>query len=122
MRKLSTVVTAAAAAALAAATMAAAAGGPTARAATGPAANAVALLPGSGVPFAAAGHATGPVPGESRLTIQFWLRSQTAAAASYASAVATPGSPLFEHYLTPAAYTARFGATPREAASVESWL
>ena len=64
----------------------------------------------------------GAVPAGNRLTIQFWLKSQTAAAASYASAVSTPGSPLFEHYLTPAAYTARFGATAHEAASVESWL
>ena len=66
--------------------------------------------------------AMGAVPAGNRLTIQFWLKSQTAAAASYASAVSTPGNPLFEHYLTPAAYTARFGPTSAEAASVESWL
>ena len=69
-----------------------------------------------------AGNAKGAVPAGNRLTIQFWLKSQTAAAASYASAVSTPGNPLFEHYLTPAAYTARFGPSPAEAASVEAWL
>jgi subtilase family serine protease len=121
MRKLSTVIIAAAA--LAATTMAVAASGPAARADTGPTAGgAIAILAGSGTPFAAANAGLGAVPAGNRLTIEFWLRSQTAAAASYASAVSTPGNQLFEHYLTPAAYTARFGATSGEAASVESWL
>ena len=120
MRKSSTVILAAAA--LAATTMAVAASGTAAHAAAAPSAGAVAMLPGSATPFAAAHNALGAVPAGNRLTIQFWLKSQTAAAASYASAVSTPGSPLFEHYLTPAAYTARFGATEKEAGSVESWL
>src|ERR1700735_3508375 len=121
MRKISTVIVAAAA--LAATAMAVAASGPAAHADTAPAADgAVATLPGSSAPFALPGNANGAVPAGNRLTVQFWLRSQTAAAASYASAVSTPGSRLFEHYLTPAAYTARFGATAHEAASVESWL
>ena len=121
MRKMSTVIVAAAA--LAATTMAVAASGPAAHADTAPTADgAVATLPGSAAPFAVAGNAMGMVPPVNRLTVQFWLKTQTAAAASYASAVSTPGSRLFEHYLTPAAYTARFGATAHEAASVESWL
>jgi subtilase family serine protease len=120
MRKSSTVILAAAA--LAATSMAAAASGTAAHAAAAPSAGAAAMLPGSATPFAAAHNALGAVPAGNRLTIQFWLKSQTAAAASYASAVSTPGSPLFEHYLTPAAYTARFGATEKEAGSVESWL
>jgi subtilase family serine protease len=126
MRKMSTAVVAVAA--LAAAATAVAASGPAARADAGPAAGqggvggAVAVLPGSATPFASAGNVMGAVPAGDRLTVQFWLKSQTAAAASYASAVSTPGSPLFERYLSPAAYTARFGATPDEAASVESWL
>jgi subtilase family serine protease len=123
MRKSSTVLAVAAAAALAATTMAVAAGGTAARADTGPAADgAVATLPGSAAPYAAAGQAMGTVPAGNRLTIQFWLKSRTAAAAGYASAVSTPGSRLFEHYLTPAAYTDRFGPTSAEAATVESWL
>src|SRR3984885_1709893 len=121
MRKMSTVIVDAAA--LAATTMALAASGPAAHADPAPTADgAVATLPGSAAPFAVAGNAMGMVPPVNRLTLQFWLKSQTAAAASYASAVSTPGSRLFEHYLTPAAYTARFGATAHEAASVESWL
>ena len=86
------------------------------------ASGAVATLAGSTAPFAAAHNALGAVPASSRLTVQFWLKPQTAAAANYATAVSTPGSPLFEHYLSPAAYTARFGATAQEAGSVESWL
>ena len=74
------------------------------------------------MPFAAAHNALGAVPASSRLTIEVWLKPQTAAAENYATAVSTPGSPLFEHYLSPAAYTARFGATSQEASSVESWL
>jgi subtilase family serine protease len=119
MKKSSTVIVAATA--LAATTIAVAAGGPSARADTAPN-GAVASLAGSAAPFAAARNALGAVPAGSRLTIEVWLKPQTAAAASYATAVSTPGSALFEHYLSPAAYTARFGATSKEAGSVASWL
>ncbi|MGD0698555.1 MAG: S53 family peptidase [Trebonia sp.] len=124
MKRSSTVIAAAATAAVAT-TIAVAAGVPAARAAAGPtgaASGAAATLAGSTAPFAAAHNALGAVPASSQLTIELWLKSQTAAAASYASAVSTPGSALFKHYLSPAAYTARFGATSREASSVESWL
>jgi subtilase family serine protease len=120
MRKMSTVIVAAAA--LAATTMAVATSGPAAHADTAADGVVGTTLPGSAAPFAVAGNAMGVVPPGNRLTVQFWLKSQTAAAATYAGAVSTPGSRLFEHYLTPAAYTARFGATAHEAASVESWL
>jgi len=116
-----------AATALAAMTIAIAASVPAARAEAGPAdaataGGAVAPLAGSTVPFAAAHNALGAVPASSRLTIEVWLKPQTEAAASYATEVSTPGSPLFERYLSPAAYTARFGATSQQARSVESWL
>jgi Pro-kumamolisin, activation domain len=35
---------------------------------------------------------------------------------------AMPGSALSHHYLSPAAYTARFGASQAASAQVESWL
>src|ERR1700691_3773264 len=125
MKRSSTVI--AAATALAATTIALAAGVPAARADAGPtgaatASSAVVTLAGSTAPFAAAHNALGAVPAATALTIEVWLKPQTAAAANYATAVSTPGSPLFEHYLSPAAYTARFGATAQEAGSVESWL
>jgi subtilase family serine protease len=69
-------------------------------------------LAGSAVPFTSHSPATGAVAGASRLTIQVWLRSgRLAAAQQYATAVSTPGSKLFHRYLSPDAYTAKFGAT-----------
>ena len=67
-------------------------------------------------------RATGNVAGAKRLSIQLWLRPRTAAAQRFASAVSTPGNSKFHHYLSPAGYAARFGATRSAADSVESWL
>jgi subtilase family serine protease len=82
----------------------------------------MAPLAGSAVPFAAPGAARSLAASSSQLTVQVWLAQQEAAAESYATAVATPGDPLFRHYLSPARYTARFGATASQARAVESWL
>jgi subtilase family serine protease len=125
MKRSTTAAAIAAATALAATTIAVAAGVPAARAAAGPAgtdSSAIATLSGSTAPFTAAQPAVGAVPAGNRLTIELWLKPQTSAAQAYANAVSSPGSPLFEHYLSPAAYTARFGATAQEAKSVEAWL
>lgn len=80
-----------------------------------------ATLPDSVAPFATAGRAAGSVPASDGLTLQFWLAPR-AAAESYATAVSTPGNPLFRHFLSPAAFTARYAATPESATAVESWL
>jgi subtilase family serine protease len=79
-------------------------------------------LPGSAVPFTSHTPVTGYVAGGQRLTVQLWLKPDVAAAERYATAVATPGSVLFHHYLSPAAYTARFGASHAAVLQVESWL
>jgi subtilase family serine protease len=80
-------------------------------------------LAGSAAPFTSHGRATGAVAGSTRLTIQVWLRSgHSAAAQQYAMAVSMPGSKLFHHYLSPDAYTARFGVGQAAAGAVESWL
>jgi subtilase family serine protease len=80
------------------------------------------ILPGSAASFVSHTRPAGEVVPSTRLTIQLWLRPDLAAAARFATAVSTPGSTLFHHYLSPAAYTARFG-TPRAVVSrVESWL
>ncbi|HEY3952362.1 MAG TPA: protease pro-enzyme activation domain-containing protein [Streptosporangiaceae bacterium] len=80
-------------------------------------------LPGSAAPFTSHTRATGAVAGTARLTIQVWLQaSQLAAAQRFATAVSTPGSKLYHHYLSPDAYTARFGATSAAAQAVGSWL
>lgn len=79
-------------------------------------------LPGSAAPFNGAA-VTGSVPGTRKLTVELWLRPRSGAGAeTYAADASTPGSKLFRHYLSPAAYTARFGATKADAQSVESWL
>jgi subtilase family serine protease len=80
-------------------------------------------LAGSVAPFTSHGRPAGAVADSLRLTIQVWLRpGDLAAAQQYATAVSTPGSTLFHHYLSPAAYTARFGASRAGASAVESWL
>ena len=79
-------------------------------------------VPDSAVPFATANREIGTLPNTQPLTIQLWLAPRTAAAENYAAAVSTPGSPLFRHDLSPAAYTARFGASRAEASAVASWL
>jgi len=80
------------------------------------------LLAGSAVPFTSHTTATGYLASGRHLTVQLWLKPDVAAAERYATAVATPGSALFHRYLSPAAYTARFGASQAAAAQVESWL
>ncbi len=51
-----------------------------------------------------------------------WLAPDLAGAAAFASAVATPGGAGFHHYLSPDAYTARFGPSAAHAAAIAAWL
>jgi subtilase family serine protease len=80
------------------------------------------VLAGSTVPFTSHAKVTGSVAGRTRLTIQLWLTPDVAAATRFATAVSTPGSADFHHYLSPAGYTARFGPSAASARAVESWL
>ncbi len=80
------------------------------------------VLAGSATPLTSHTSSTGAVAGSTRLTIEVWLKPNLAGAERFAAAVSTPGSARFRHYLSPAAYTARFGASRGAAASVESWL
>ena len=79
-------------------------------------------LAGSVASFTSSSRAIGPVNGAVRLSVQVWLKPDLAAAARYATAVSTPGNAIFHHYLSPAAFTARFGPSKAAAAKVESWL
>jgi subtilase family serine protease len=80
-------------------------------------------LAGSAVPFATAGRAVSAVAGSTALTIQVWMRpGHLAQAERYATEVSTPGTRLFRHYLSPDAYTARFGASQAGTSKVEAWL
>jgi subtilase family serine protease len=78
-------------------------------------------LAGSVAPFTAANQAIGAVNGSVRLSIQVWLKTNLTGAENYASAVSTPGSKLFGHFLSPDAFTSKFGASGGETAKVESW-
>ena len=78
-------------------------------------------LAGSVPPFARGPRVTGDVTGGTRLTIQVWLRPRTGAG-QFATAVSTPGTAQFRHYVSPAQYTARFGASAATAQAVSRWL
>ena len=91
----------------------------TASAQAGPAAT---PLPGSAIPFTRTATVIGAAPAARRLSIQVWLRPRLAAAQRFAAAVSTPGRPGFGHFLSPDAWTARFGASPGTARAVAAWL
>ncbi|HEY2641597.1 MAG TPA: protease pro-enzyme activation domain-containing protein [Streptosporangiaceae bacterium] len=78
-------------------------------------------LAGSVAPFTSS-RAIAPVSGALRISVQVWLKPDLAGAARYAIAVSTPGNTLFHRYLSPAAFTAKYGASKAAAAKVESWL
>jgi subtilase family serine protease len=79
-------------------------------------------MTGSVAPFTAHSQALGAASSSTQLTIQLWLRGNTSAAAAYARAVSTPGNAQYHHYLSPAAFAARFAAAPAHASAVEAWL
>jgi subtilase family serine protease len=64
----------------------------------------------------------GAVPASQQLTIQVWLTPDLAGAAAFADAVATPGNAEFHHYLSPDAYTARFGPSAAHETAIAAWL
>jgi subtilase family serine protease len=78
---------------------------------------------GSTTPLPAGARVTGTTPASTSLRLTIALQPQDPAAlASYATAVSTPGSSLFRHYLTVAQFSDRFGATDAHIAAVESAL
>lgn len=65
----------------------------------------------------------GMVPAARLLHVTVALRPHDPAAlAAYARAVATPGSPSYRRYLTPAQFARRFGATPAQISAVRRAL
>ncbi|GHE12804.1 serine protease [Streptomyces alanosinicus] len=81
-----------------------------------------AAVPGTASPAVRAMTVAGSVPSSQQLTVQVWLKPDLAGAAAFADAVATPGSAEFHHYLSPDAYTARFGPSPAHARALARWL
>jgi subtilase family serine protease len=80
------------------------------------------VLPGSLAPAATPSASLGPVPATEKLTVQVWLKPDLSGATAFANAVSSPGSAEFHHYLSPRAYTARFGPSAAQARAVGSWL
>ncbi|HEX4224978.1 MAG TPA: protease pro-enzyme activation domain-containing protein, partial [Pseudonocardiaceae bacterium] len=66
--------------------------------------------------------ATGTVPSTQQLTIQLWLQANVAGATAYANSVSDPHNANFHHYLSPDAYSAKFGPSTASTNAVESWL
>ncbi|AEW99645.1 Peptidase S53 propeptide (plasmid) [Streptantibioticus cattleyicolor NRRL 8057 = DSM 46488] len=83
---------------------------------------ATAVVPGSVPSAVRAASVAGAVPASRELTVQVWLKPDLAGAAAFADAVATPGGPEFHHYLSPDAYTARFGPSAAHATALAAWL
>ncbi|MEY9860346.1 subtilase family serine protease [Catenulispora sp. GAS73] len=76
-------------------------------------------MPGSA---SAAGARSDVASEASPITVQVWLKPDLAGAAAFADAAATPGKAGFHHYLSPNAYTARFGPSAAHAKAVSDWL
>jgi subtilase family serine protease len=69
----------------------------------------------------AGARVAGLLPGATRVNVAVALRPRDPAALqSFATEVSTPGSSLYGHYLTPAQFAARFGATSAQVRKVES--
>jgi subtilase family serine protease len=122
MRKKMNIVVLSGALTLAAAALTSAAGPAVAAPGPRPGHPAARPLAGSVPVFARGPRATGDVAGGTRLRIEVWLAPRTAGAEQFATAVSTPGRAGFRHYLSPAQYTARFGASAATAQAVSRWL
>ncbi|HEV8065941.1 MAG TPA: S53 family peptidase, partial [Acidimicrobiales bacterium] len=98
----------------------------TAQAATGPSARQLSQLetvaPSPSL-SALGARVVGRLPGSTQMTAELALRPRSQAAiTSFIDEVATPGSPMFHHYLTPGDYGGRFGPTTAALKAVEAQL
>jgi subtilase family serine protease len=64
----------------------------------------------------------GAASGSAGISARIWLAGRDPAGlAAYDRQASTPGSPGYRHFLTPAQFRARFGATPAQRSAVVSW-
>ena len=90
--------------------------------ASGPA-PAAKTITGSHPSWATASADTGSAAASAEFTGTVYLAGQDSAGlAAYAKSVSDPHGADYGHFLTPAAYQARYGATKAQIASVRSWL
>lgn len=78
-------------------------------------------LPGSLSPQVRGKQPIGPANAARPMTVQLWLKPD-AGAESFARNVSTPGSSAYQHYLSPAEYTARYGPSGAVVRDVRHWL
>jgi subtilase family serine protease len=65
----------------------------------------------------------GAVPSNKAQNIRVYLTgADPQEIAAYATAVSTPGTAEYRHYLTPQQYRARFGASAAQTSAIEAWL
>jgi subtilase family serine protease len=96
--------------------------GPAAASATGTVTAAVAVA-NTHPAWAAAAADRGAAAASATLTpTVFYAGQDPAGMLAYAQAVSTPTSSLYRHYLTPAQYQARFGASATQVTAVRAWL
>lgn len=82
-----------------------------------------ASLHGSLTPAKERSHPAGQVPATAAVSFDLLLTLRNAAGAqAFVKQVSNPGSALFHHYLTDAAWNARYAPTTAAVAKAESWL
>jgi subtilase family serine protease len=79
-------------------------------------------LPDSVAPAAAGHPGAGPVSAGRRETVELWMAGRRQAAQRFVTAVSTRGSLSYGRFLSPAAYTQRFGPRPSQVRAVRSFL
>jgi subtilase family serine protease len=88
----------------------------------GPVTAAVVALALPAITAAPAGAHVRAVAGAERTTIEVWMAGDEPAAERYVKAVSTPGSPSFRRFVSPSAYTERFGPSATQVQAVQSSL
>jgi hypothetical protein len=95
----------------------------TASGAVGATSSAASARVGSAPNLPAGAEVVGTLAGTTKLAVDVVMQPRDPAAlASFATAVSTPGSPLYHHFLAPGAFPQRFGPTAAAVSAVESDL
>lgn len=80
-------------------------------------------LRGSLTPAVERSHPAGKIPGTAAVSFDLLLTPRNAAGAqAFVKAVSTPGSAQFHHYLTDAAWVARYAPTNADVTKAKAWL
>jgi subtilase family serine protease len=79
-------------------------------------------LAGSAASVTSDNAGVGAVLASQTQTIEVWMAGHEQAAEQFVYAVSTPGSPSYHRFLSPSAYTQRFGPSTAQVQAVESYL